>query len=329
MKTSKFLNINFLEIYYQKHPEIKHLFAIDTNVRIYAQILKIKFNKTSNYLKWDSLVSKCLRYISFKVLYLTNSFITNVPSYISDRKINLHQLIDKIKDNYSVIVIPDFLFNNLQVEDNSYTKIEVEEEMVLTIRGKWNKFDDYMLSLRKKYRNKAKNIIKKTQEIKIRKLNERELKKHQADIQNLFIQVVNSSKFQGPHFNTDSFILFVKLKYMIVNGYFLNKKLIGFSSEIHNGNELYSYFVGFDKKLNQKIPIYGRIIIENINSAILLSVDSLILGRRANEFKSNFGARPIKSYVYLKVRNKLLRTVLHPIYIRLSVNKWKLRNALK
>ena len=38
--------------------------------------------------------------------------------------------------------------------------------------------------------------------------------------------------------------------------------------------------------------------------AIHLKKERLILGRTANEYKSNFGAVPIKSYIYLKIENK-------------------------
>jgi hypothetical protein len=105
--------------------------------------------------------------------------------------------------------------------------------------------------------------------------------------------------------------------------------LLGFSSEIQKQKTLYSYFVGFDKTLNKSFPIYGRILIENIISAITLKKECLILGRTANEYKSNFGAIPVKSYVYLKVKNKFIRIILRPIYSKLSIRKWKQRSPFK
>ena len=59
----------------------------------------------------------------------------------------------------SLRLIPDFLFEEMQEKDSSYTKIEVEEEMVLEIKGEWKLFDDYILALRSKYRKKINRVI--------------------------------------------------------------------------------------------------------------------------------------------------------------------------
>ena len=329
LKNSNFLDLDFLQIYYLNHPQLKHLFVTDTNMRLYAHIVKLAFNKTNNYLQNNSVGNVLLSFISFEVLYLTNSFITNLPSFKSDEKINLDQLLSAIRENYSIIVIPDFLFKNITVENDNYTKIEVEEEMVLEIRSEWNELKDYISDLRKKYRYKMNSIIKKTNDIEIRNLTENDLEYYALDIQKLFVEVVVSSQFRGPDFNTASFVSFVNLGYMRVTGYFLNEKLIGFSSDMPREKMLYSYFVGFDKNLNKSIPIYGRILLENIHTAIKLRKERLILGRTANEYKSNFGALPIKSFVYLKIKNKFLRTFLRPIYSKLKINNWKQRSPLK
>tara|TARA_B100001250_G_C19697308_1_gene743148 strand:- start:72 stop:1127 length:1056 start_codon:yes stop_codon:yes gene_type:complete len=329
IKGSNFIEIKFLEVYYQNHPKIKHLFVMGTNMRLYAHIFKLSFNKTKNYLRHNPLINIFLKLISFDVLYLTNSFITNIPAFINDKKISLKQLLLAIEDNYSIIVIPDFLFENMEVDDNNYTKIEVEEEMVIHIKQKWNQLEDYISDLRKKYQKTMKGIIKSTSEIKIRQLTPEDLEEHAINIENLFTQVVKSSRFKGPKFNTRSFVSFVKQGFMRVDGYFLNDILIGFSSEIQKERNLYSYFVGFDKNLNQSTPIYGRILLENINTAIKLKKDSLILGRTANEYKSNFGAIAVKSFIYLKIQNTFLNIILRPVYSQIRINRWAQRNPFK
>ena len=66
--------------------------------------------------------------------------------------------------------MPDFLFEEMIVEDNDFTKIEVEEEMILPIKKEWTDINHYMLDLKKKYRNKIKGILNKTSNIDIRNL---------------------------------------------------------------------------------------------------------------------------------------------------------------
>lgn len=324
-----FLDINFLQVYYEKHPHMKHLFVLGTNMRLYAQIFNLTFNKTKNYLQNNSIRNIFLNFINFNTLYLTNAYMTNIPAFISEKAINLKELLKTIKYNYSLVVIPDFLFERMIVENDHYTKIEVEEEMILDLKNEWNELDDYISDLKKKYRNKINSIIKKTNNLKIRKLSIDDLKTYSRDIKELFNQVATSSRFKGPEFNTDSYMSFVKQNFMSVDGYFLNKKMVGFSSTIKNEKILYSYFVGFDKMLNKSFPIYGRILIENIATAIHLKKERLILGRTANEYKSNFGAFPIKSYIYLKIENKILQTILKPIYSKTIIKKWRQRHPFK
>ena len=65
-------------------------------------------------------------------------------------------------------------------------------------------------------------------------------------------------------------MLLIKKDIFKVYGYFINNKLVAFSSEFHQENTLYSYYVGFDKLLNKKFNIYSRILIETISNAIKL-----------------------------------------------------------
>ena len=58
-------------------------------------------------------------------------------------------------------------------------------------------------------------------------------------------------------------------------------------------------------------------------------MEKVVFGRTANEFKSNFGANPIKSYVYIKVRNRFLSIILNPILKRLTIKKWIKRSPFK
>ena len=202
IKLPDFLHINFLQVYYQNHPKVKHLFVMDTDMRLYAHIFKITFNKTKNYLKSNSVANIFLSFINFDVLYLTNSYITNVPAFVSNKAINLKQLLNTIKHNYSLIVIPDFLFEKMIVEDVNYTKIEVEQEMVLDIRINWSGLEDYISDLKKKYRNKVKSIIKQTNNLEIRNLDSNDLEVYAIDMQTLFNQVARSSRFKGPEFKS-------------------------------------------------------------------------------------------------------------------------------
>ncbi len=328
INVSDFLHSSFLEIFYISHTKIKHLFFIDTHTRLYAHVFELNFDKTANYIN-SNLLAFFIKFIKFDVLYLTNSFLTNIPAFFSNKQIDLKEFLSVLKHNYSLLIVPDFVFKNIIAEKNEFSKVEVEEEMVLEISENWNGIDNYISDLRKKYRNKVKKIINSSSKLEIKSLNSVDLVFYADNIQGLFSQVINESRFSGPLFNTNSFSLLVKKDIFKVYGYFINNNLIAFSSEIHQDKTLYSYYTGFDKSINKILPIYGRMLIETINNAIKLKMTKVVFGRTANEFKSNFGAIPIKSYVYIKVKNKYLNILLKPIFKRLTIKNWIKRNPFK
>ena len=328
INVSDFLHSSFLEIFYINHPRIKHLFVIDKDVRLYAHIFELNFYKTTNYIN-SKLLGFFFKFLKFDVLYLTNSFLTNIPAFLSNKQIDLKKFLSALQDNYSLLIIPDFVFKNICAEKNEFSKIEVEEEMVLEISNNWNGLDNYISDLRKKYRTKVKKIISLSSDLEVKSLCSDELVFYADNIQDLFTQVVSESRFSGPLFNADSFSLLVRKDIFKVYGYFINNNVIGFSSELYQDKTLYSYYTGFDKSLNKTFPIYGRILIETINNAIKLKMNKVVFGRTANEFKSNFGAIPIKSYIYVKVKNKYLNIIFKPIFNRITIKNWIRRNPFK
>ena len=68
---------------------------------------------------------------------------------------------------------------------------------------------------------------------------------------------------------------------------------------------------------------------EAIKNAIELKKNSLILGRTANEFKSNFGAVPKKSFIYLKIQNVILNFLLKPFFVTIKPKDWVQRFPFK
>ena len=325
---SDFLHSSFLEVFYINHPEIKHLFVIDKEVRLYAHIFKLNFNKTANYLN-NKIFTSFISFIKFDVLYLTNTFITNIPSFKSEKDFDLKRFLSLLEDNYSLIIIPDLVFNNIIYEKNKFFKVEVEEDMILKINEKWKNLDDYIFALRSKYKKKIKQAINSSSIIEIRPMSTNDLVTYSDNIQKLFCQVIDESRFSGPLFNTNSFLFLIKKDIFKIYGYFINDNLVAFSSEFHQDKTLYSYYVGFDKLLNKNFNIYSRILIETINNAITFKMNKIVLGRTANEFKSNFGAEPIKSHIYIKMKNKYLGIIFGPIFRRLAIKKWILRNPFK
>ena len=327
-----FVSYDLLEIFYTKNKELTHLYFEDRNSIIYGQHFNISFEKASNYLRNSIFIKFVFKFFKIPTLFLTNSFFTNVPSYEINDNINLDKLIKYVssKINFFLVVIPADLFENLNLcGSNDFTKIEIEDDMFLKINKSWKNTNDYISSLKTKYRKKINIIIKKSSFIRTDEINQENFSFYSEKIQTLFDQIIDQSRFNGPKFNVDTLNLMIKKKFCKVYGYFLNDSLVGFSSIICYENKLYSYYVGFDKKINHQYNIYGKILLDSINHAISKQLNYVVYGRTANEYKSNFGAIPKHSYIYIRAKNKFINNLLKFIFRRISKKTWILRKPFK
>ncbi|MBG65821.1 MAG: hypothetical protein CMP73_04090 [Flavobacteriales bacterium] len=325
-----YLKSEFISSFYKNHCNFKHLFIYSDTFRIYAQVFNLRIDKTSNYSK-SKIFVYLLSLLKTDVLYLSNSFFTNRPSFFNiNDKLNINEILSDYKCRTFMIVIPDTLMSNFSENSKkNFKRIEVEEDMVLSIHPKWINFDDYKNALKTKYRKKIKLILNRSCDIIVKDLGLNEIKLHSKEIQKLFNQVVEKSRFRGPFFNTETLIDLFEKQIVKIFGYYLNDKIVAFSSEIHEDDCLYSYYVGFDKKLNNKYFLYGRILVETIKHSIDSNRSTIVFGRTANEYKSNFGAKPIKSYFYVRIRNNFLSYLFFPFLKYIKIPTWKQRNPFK
>ena len=327
-----FVSYELLKIFDAKNKDLTHLYFEDRNSIIYAQFFNISFEKASNYLRNSIIIKYVFKFFKVPTLFLTNSFFTNVPSYDINDNINLNKLITCIsnKINFFLIVIPSDLYEKFNLcGSNDFTKIEIEDDMYLKINKSWKNTNDYISSLKTKYRKKINIIIKNSSVIKNKEIEQENFSHHSDNLQSLFDQIIYQSSFNGPNFNVDTLHAMIEKKFCKVYGYFLNDSLVGFSSIICFENKLYSYYVGFDKKLNHKYSIYGKILFDSINYAISKNLSHVVYGRTANEYKSNFGAVPKTSYIYIKAKNNFINNLLKFIFRRIKKKKWILRKPFK
>ena len=172
--------------------------------------------------------------------------------------------------------------------------------------------------------------MKKSETIKIKVLTQTELVKYTEKMQELFDNVHQKSAFGISLFNTYIYTDLINSDNpkCQVFAYFLADEMIAFSSELKDDDNLYSYFIGLDYSFNKSHRLYERILNETIKSAISNKKSKLILGRTAAEFKSNVGAKPIESYIYVYLKSPLLRRLLRPVLERIKPDKWTQRNPL-
>ena len=332
-----FVSYDFLKCYQDHHSNLEHIYVVDDENRFYGHLFNVKVSDISDYGR--NLLFKCLlhfflRFTQLRFFYFTNSFLTNVPSFSLNKEFYLDQIIISVLKEKEVdfVVIPDFLFEHSSNTSklSGYVKVEVEEEMILNISKAWLDFNTYKSSLKTKYRKRINNIYKRSKSLEIRLLDSSYIESNKDQIQQLFDNVTKKASFKGTVFNVETlYSLINRYKTFNLYGYFIDNNLLAFSSEFSHVDKLYSYFVGIDYSCNKKYSLYERILCETISNAIKLKKHHLVFGRTANEFKSNFGASPKKSYVYILVANKYLRFILNRILAKIKPRKWIQRFPFK
>lgn len=344
-KKRPFAQWNFLKIFEDKHKKnITHIYVEDLENRgiAYGQKFTIGGNKIKGYQKNKSIIASLVHLLKIKMVAFGNGYMSNVSSSIykdgTTSKNFLINIIKEIKKKWCVqaFVFPDHFIeeignkhkSNAQIE---LIKVEIDEDMRMDIHPEWESFEDYVQSLHKKYRTRLKKVFKKSDEIKIVNLDKKDLKKYYKKMQALFIEVHKRSSFNPIVFNTKSYFDLLDCEYPKCNiqGYFLGEELIAFASELETENKLYSYFIGLDYSFNRNLSVYERILYQSVKRAIESKKSEIIFGRTAAEFKSNVGAKPHKSFIYIYITSPILRFFLKPILERMRPKKWTQRNPLK
>ena len=346
-----FLSLPFKLAFEQHHKSnIKHLYYVaddkENKAIGYAQEFNIRSNRIRDYQKKNKakggLINIVLELLNLKVVALGNGLLTNISNFSAVKLSNnidfFNSLLLRIQKDLSVdkFIIPDHFFKELKVENPNEVfpeliKVVVDQDMHLKISKDWNTFEDYTKALKKKYRSRLKSVMKKSEHIEIKVLTQTELVKHTEKIQKLFNNVHQKSAFGISQFNTSIYTDLIESDNpkCQVFAYFLADEMIAFSSELKDDNNLYSYFIGLDYRYNKSHRLYERILNESIKSAISNKKSNLILGRTAAEFKSNVGAQPIHSEIFVYLKSPILRRLLRPILENIQPSNWIQRNPFK
>ena len=346
-----FLSLPFKLAFEQHHKSnIKHLYYVvddkENKAIGYAQEFNIRSNRIRDYQKKNKakggLINLVLELLNLKVVALGNGLLTNISNFSAVKLSNnidfFNSLLLRIQKDLSVdkFIIPDHFFKELKVENPNEVfpeliKVVVDQDMHLKISKDWNTFEDYTKALKKKYRSRLKSVMKKSEHIEIKVLTQTELVKHTEKMQKLFNNVYQKSAFGISQFNTSIYTDLIESDNpkCQVFAYFLADEMIAFSSELKDDNNLYSYFIGLDYRYNKSHRLYERILNESIKSAISNKKSNLILGRTAAEFKSNVGAQPIYSEIFVYLKSPILRRLLRPILENIQPSNWIQRNPFK
>ena len=214
--------------------------------------------------------------------------------------------------------------------ENNFHHLVIDPNMIVSIQPGWNTFEDYLNALSAKYRLRANNALKDLKGVEIKNLSLAEIENEKEAIEKLYqnvqkkapVRIVKAgiNYFQGLKKN-------LKEKF-IVRAFYLDGKMIAFTTGFQHINILDAHFIGIDYHFNKTYQLYLNILYDFVGEAIKLKHEKLIYGRTALEIKSTAGAVPFPLFSYFRFSNRLINRLAKP-FIPSSEQKWVQRNPFK
>ncbi len=172
----------------------------------------------------------------------------------------------------------------------------------------WLNFEDYINSLKKDYRQRAKKIRQRFYGIELKELSAAEILEDSAAIEQLYWNVVNK---QTVRLGTVNIAYFYELKKHLqerfeFHGLYKDGKMVAFYTFIFYDNSMETHFIGLDYDANKSHQLYFNILFLSIKKMIDTRYNLLELGRTGREAKANAGAVPRQVFNYIKVNNLLV-----------------------
>ena len=242
---------------------------------------------------------------------------------------------EKLSGAISAILIKDFetpLQPEKLFENEKYTPFFVEPNLVVDLPETVNSIEGYILLFSKKYRNRAKTILKKGAVISQKILEKQDINLLESEIYQLYENIYERAKFKliklPKHYFFETKKLFPEK--FLMRGFFLEDKLVAFNScFLLNESTLEAHYIGLDYELNTQYELYQNILYCMISTAIENKKQKVNLGRTAAEIKTTVGAKVQDLICYIKPQNTISKIIQKPFISFLEPSEWVARNPFK
>ena len=244
--------------------------------------------------------------------------------------------IDRRPSKISAILVKDYFSPSKtipsdQLRKKRYHRFLVEPEMIVPLQSEWKSFEDYLGAMSKKYRNRAKSVLKKSAVLELVEMDEKSILANEKELYALYRNVHERAKFRLAVLSENYFSEMKKTfpDSFRLTGYKLNGEWIGFRSAFQTEKHLEAHFIGIDYRFNQEHCLYQRILYDYVLDGINSAVPDVYLGRTAAEIKSTVGAEAHDLVCYIRHRNGLSNQIIRPFIDYLKPSEWIPRNPFK
>lgn len=284
---------------------------------------------------------------TINVLVCGNVFCDGENGFLS-RGISQNEAMDKvaditeslkrepsIKEKSSITLFKEFWPASISYSDRlktkSYRDFMIDVNMVLRYHESWKTMDDYLASMKTKFRTRAKSVFSKSKKLQVNDFLVEDIERNAERIEELFGNVLEKSDFSFGSLNAQAF---ANLKRNLGNDFsfraaWLDDRLVGFSTALFNRNVIEANFVGLDYDFNKELSVYQRFLYDYVEQGLNRGVAELQLGRTAELVKSQIGALPTNMKLYAKHRKGVSNFLLKPIIQSISPSEFELRVPFK
>ncbi|MFD3292410.1 hypothetical protein SKC35_01795 [Aquirufa sp. KTFRIE-69F] len=283
------------------------------------------------------------RQFASKLLIVGNNLLSGQNAYSCLPDANEKKVLEKLKEicllwpnKPHLTIFKDFTEAQLKPFEipafSSEYPFSSQPNMVFEINSTWKTEEDYVSDLTKKYRDQFKRCRKKGSSIRTKELSLEEISQNEETIYSLYLHVAQNAPFNTFILPERHFSVFKKQlgEDFILRGYYENEQLVGFTTVIRHGNELETYFLGYDDSIQREKMLYLNMLYDIINCGISQGFERIILGRTALEIKSSTGAIPVQLNGFMRHSYALVHQNLSWIFPLLEPEaNWTQRHPLK
>lgn len=311
---------------------------------IEKQISEMKSRKASLF---HNYIEKNENETIMRLVTCGNNFISGEHGFyldVNDKKtvfklvegvIDCVSRAEKLRGRISAILVKDFYEEGFGDKNcwycNRFIHFNVEPNMIIDLPANLANVYDYIGHFSKKYRNRAKNILKASAGLTKKRLTSEEIITYNDVIYNLYTQVFDHAKFKLAHLSRSYFKDLVETgtDTYYIDAWFKEDIMVSFACGFCLPNEVEAHYIGFDYNLNKEFELYQTILYSYIEQAILINKRKINLGRTASEIKTTVGAKPHELLCYIKPQNTVSKLILKPFMQFLQPTEWIPRNPFK
>ncbi len=339
----------YLMVYRDEIPVMVGYFQVtDFTADVFADLLvqQVSEIKSKRIRMFERYLSKNKDYIVMRLVTCGNNLISGNYGFAHDPQLSreivfsiLSKVAKKIGSDkrlsnvISAVLIKDFSKNDLvggeALVAEGFTNISVEPDMVIHIPEKVETLEQYISLFSKKYRNRAKAVLKASETLVRKEFGVAELEFYRDDIFELYEQVYARARYKIIKLSPDYFIN-MKTDFsdrFFVTGFFKRRELVSFDSYFSVSPDLLeAHYIGIDYALNKEHELYQNILYHLVELAATCNKKSLNLGRTASEIKSTVGAQPVDLHCFIAPQNTITKIIMKTFVGLLQPGAWIPRN---